>query len=336
MSPQLVDMNADGENDMVMATFEGTAFLVEGTKKGFKAPKHILDSEEDLVRISMYWDLEENTYLNVDRSAEGEENNEAHHMTSTAAVDWDDDGDLDLILGAYEGALYLCMNEGSKTAPKFSPTNYQIKADGKHMTIDGGLATPRVCDWNQDGLFDILCGGSNGGVFFFKNIGKKGEPKFAAAEALIEQAEGADPYAMNETPSKDGVPVQPATSFHIEPVDYDNDGDLDLLVGGQCYVSSEKKKLTDEEKEELAGIEEKMAEANEKMEKMFKAAGDDDEAMDKIYDSEEFQKLQEGMSGIWERQMELSPQPKQANLIWLYRNNGGKGAFTPLKGDATE
>ncbi len=336
MSPQLVDMNADGENDMVMATFEGTAFLVEGSKDGFKAPQHIIDGKDEFVRISMYWDLEEEDYLNVDRSADGEENNEEHHMTSTAAVDWDDDGDLDLLLGAYEGALYLCLNEGTKSEPKFSETNHQVKAGGEHLTIEGGLATPRVCDWNDDGLFDILCGGSNGGVFFYKNVGKKGEPKFAAAEALIEQVDGADPYAMNMTPSKDGIPVQPATSFHIEPVDYDNDGDLDLLIGGQAYVASEKKELTEEEKEELAGIEDKMSVFNEKMEKLYKEADGDQDAMEKIFESEDFQKLQEGMDGIWERQMELSPQPSQANMIWLYRNNGGKGAFTPVKGDAAE
>ena len=331
-----MDMNADGENDMVMATFEGTAFLVAGSKEGFEEPKHIVDCKDENVRISLYWDHDEENYLSVDRSVEGEANHEDHHMTSAAVVDWDDDGDLDLLLGAYEGALYLCMNEGTKSEPKFSEHNHHVKAGGKHLTIEGGLATPRVCDWNKDGLFDILCGGTTGGVFYYKNIGEKGKPKFAAAEALIEQAEGASPYDLSETPVKDGVPVQPASSFHIEVVDYDNDGDLDLLVGGRCYYASKKKELTDEEKEELAEIREKMETLNEKMEKLYAEAEGDEEAMEKLFESEDFSKLQDEMSEHWERQDELSPSPQEANLIWLYRNNGGKGAFTPVGPEATE
>lgn len=332
-----MDMNADGENDMVMATFEGTAFLVAGSKEGFDEPKHIVDVKDENVRISLYWDNDKEDYLSVDRSVEGEDNNENHHMTSTAAVDWDEDGDLDLLLGAYEGALYLCINEGTKTEPKFADHNLQVKADGKHLTLEGGLATPRVCDWNQDGLFDILCGGSSGGVFYYKNVGEKGKPKFAAAEALIEKSEGSSPYDLSATPLKDGVPVQPASSFHIEPVDYDNDGDLDLLVGGRCYYASEKKELTKEEEEELSEIKEKMAELNEKMEKLYEGVDDgDQEAMEELFESDDFSKLQEKMMEYWERQDELSPSPQEANLIWLYRNNGGKGAFKPVGPEATE
>lgn len=335
MSPQLVDINADGTNDMIMATFEGTVFLVAGSEEGYADPQHITDCKDENVRISLYWDNDEEDYLSVDRSIEGEENYADHHMTSAAAVDWDDDGDLDLLLGAYEGALYLCMNEGSKTEPKFADHNLQVKAGGKHLTIEGGLATPRICDWNQDGLFDILCGGSSGGVFYFKNIGEKGKPKFAAAEALIERTEGASSYDVTAMPCEDGVPVQPASSFHIEAVDYDNDGDIDLLVGGRCYVESKKKELTTEEKEELSEIKEKMAELNSQMEKLYEEIEEgDEEAMDELYQSEDFSKLQDKMMVLWERQDELSPAPREANLIWLYRNNGGKGAFKPVRPDA--
>ena len=269
MSPQLVDLNADGMNDMIMATFEGSAFIVEGTKDGFKTPRHILDSNDEAVRISMYWDDDEEDYLYVDRSANGENYVKEHQLTSAAAVDWDEDGDLDLLLGAYEGALYLCLNEGTKEKPRFAETNLQVKADGKHITIAGGLATPRVCDWNQDGKFDILCGGSAGGVFFFKNIGEKGEPKFSAAQMLIEQI-SEDAYARGGVPSVNGLPTRPDRSFYIEPVDYDRDGDLDMLVGSQTYFSAEEKQLSDDEKEELDNLNTKIEETSEELTKLFK------------------------------------------------------------------
>ena len=51
MTPQLVDLNADGYQDMVMGTFEGTAFLVEGTKEGFKEPTQILDKNGEIWEI---------------------------------------------------------------------------------------------------------------------------------------------------------------------------------------------------------------------------------------------------------------------------------------------
>ena len=70
MTPQLVDLNADGQQDMVVATFEGTAFLIEGSEDGWKKPQHIVDENDTNVRISMYWDMEEKEYCEVDRSTE--------------------------------------------------------------------------------------------------------------------------------------------------------------------------------------------------------------------------------------------------------------------------
>lgn len=328
MTPQFVDLNADGINDMVMATFEGTAFFVEGTPDGYKPPTHILDGNDSMVRISMYWDLEEKEYKHVDRSIDGEDNHKEHHMTSIALVDWDEDGDQDLILGAYEGALYLCLNEGDARSPRFATTNMQIKADGEHALIEGGMATPRICDWNGDGLFDILCGGSKNGVIWFQNVGKKGEPQFAASQTLIAKTTGQvevddDPggYLSNLlVPEKDGLPTGPATAMHIETVDYDGDGDLDLLVGAQSYCKAVEKELTDEEQTELAEIETRIKELAAKRDEMIAAV--DEDGIKELYASEQFQKDYQELVSFYRRQSALVPGPTESNLIWLYRNNG--------------
>lgn len=334
MTPQLVDLNADGMNDMVMATFEGTVFCVEGSEEGFRDPKHIVDREGENVRISMYWDNDAEDYLYVDRSAEDEKYLKEHHLTSSAVVDWDEDGDLDLLLGAYEGALYLCLNEGTKSEPQFSTKNLQVKAGGKHLTIPEGLATPKVVDWNGDGLFDILCGGSYGGVFYYQNIGKKGDPEFASSVSLIDPFKGdsgeSGGYGMALAPQKDGLPTCPVKSFHIDAVDYDGDGDLDLLVGAQSYCAAEERKLSDEEKEELKEISNEIDELNEKMEEMFEGK-EDSEELKKLYESKEFQEIQEKMMPLWERSSELKPGPKEKNLVWLYRNRGTEGKAVPAE-----
>lgn len=348
MTPQLVDLNFDGHQDMVLATFEGTAFFIEGSAEGWKKPKHIVDKNDSNVRISMYYDMQENEYKNVDRSTSDYENVEEHHMTSIALIDWDEDGDQDLVLGAYEGALYLCMNEGTPAEPRFAETNEQIKANGKPLIVKGGLATPRIVDWNGDGLFDILCGGSHGGVYYYANTGAKGDPKFAEARTLIattiqlmespgnmdadEDADDAvakslsvyDYYNSMMVPVRDGLPTCPGTSFHIETVDYDGDGDLDLLVGAQSYFKQDQKTLTDEEKTELDSLNAKMEDVQARFTELLE--GKDQDEMEVLYKTEKYQKLGDEMSEMYQRTEELHPEPKPANFIWLYRNKGERSS----------
>ncbi|MEM7456468.1 MAG: protein-disulfide reductase DsbD domain-containing protein [Planctomycetota bacterium] len=325
MTPQLVDFDADGNRDMVMATFEGTVFLVEGTDDGYNQPVHIKDKNDELVRIAFYWNLDDGEYQSVNRAVEGETYHEGHHMTSSAMVDWDNDGDLDMIQGAYEGALYLCINEGTKEEPVYSEKSRHINAGGDHVMIEGGLANPVVCDWNGDGLFDILCGGVTGGVYYYCNTGEAGAPEFAAHEMLIEPFKGdgdANDYlgSMTVPTNEAGQPVCPAKSWHIYPVDYDNDGDMDLLVGGQCYVETETKVLTDEEQAEVEELQTQMNELSEKINEAYSEMEEDE--FEEFTQTEEFQEYNEKMNKIFTRMQELDPQPDMSNLIWLYRNEG--------------
>ncbi len=318
MTPQLVDLNADGYNDMVMGIFDGCVHIVKGSADGFQKPEFVNDKNGDSVKISMYWDFDESTYLHVDRSTEDEAYIKERHLTSAAAVDWDKDGDLDLLLGAYEGALYVCMNEGTKEKPEFSDKNLYVKAGGKHLTLESGLATPHICDWNGDGNFDILCGGSKGGVFYYENTGiekETGGPVFAKAVALIDPDVGKEPRS---------TPVFPDHGFHIETADYDQDGDLDLLVGAQTGVLANPKVLTKAEEDELEELDKLIAETQAKMSPLTKDLKTQED-FEKIRENEEYKTLQAKHSSAWKRIAELRPRPETKNIVWLFRNKGAQG-----------
>ncbi|GAJ03471.1 unnamed protein product, partial [marine sediment metagenome] len=68
------------------------------------------------------------------------------------AADWDNDGDLDLIVSA-RANIYLYQNIGSKTSPKFSiddnplPSQWGVASVGFWNTF---------LDWNNDGLVDVF------------------------------------------------------------------------------------------------------------------------------------------------------------------------------------
>src|SRR5262249_34426282 len=121
--------------------------------------------------------------------------------TSAWAMDWDGDGDLDLLLGDYKsGRLYLRRNEGGKGARRFATTNEVVLAAGQALDV-GKRGTMRVLDWNRDGLPDLVCSsmgdaygdGPGGGVQLFLNHGTATAPAFDAPIQLIpESRKGSD------------------------------------------------------------------------------------------------------------------------------------------------
>lgn len=311
-----MDMNADGHMDILAGSFSGSPYLIEGSEDGYLDPKPVVDLNGDVVLLAAFWNYEEEKWDETDRSGtEG-------HCTSASAVDWDEDGDLDLLLGCYRsGKLHLRMNEGTAQEPKFAVENIVIEADGKPMVTKGGIAAPRIVDWNGDGLFDILCGGAKGNVCYFENVGKKGEPEFAAAEVLLEIKFTAG-NGRNMVPASDGLPSLPGSSYHIEPVDYDSDGDLDLLVGARATWKAPAKELSVEEQEEADEIRSKMPELRKQLTDIRREFNEDGDG--KLRDYQPYVEFMDKHGEMMnkDRQYSVRKNPVESgDFVWLLRRN---------------
>lgn len=311
MSSQLVDFNGDGNHDVLVGSFSGSPHWIEGSEKGFLPAAALKDRDGKDILISAFWNTKDQKWDQSNRSGtEG-------HCTSVAAVDWEGDGDLDLVLGGYyKGGLFLKINEGTAAEPKFAQKNAVIQAGGQPMVIEGGLSTPRVVDWNGDGKFDLLCGGAKGGVFYFENVGDEADPKFASAKVLIDPVE--DSSYVKRVPTVDGQPTQPGSSFHIDAVDYDQDGDLDLLVGGRCSWEKENVPvLTPEEQAKLIEVVKEMESMLPKLSEMRKELNESEE---NLQENEDYSKLLRAYSKLSRERSTLEVSPfDSGDFVWLYR-----------------
>jgi hypothetical protein len=172
--------------------------------------------------VGQYWDPEAKKWSEVQTSKFKESLGIA-----ACPVDWDADGDLDLLLGTHDGRMFLRLNDGSKQKAAFATENLAVKAGGKDLRVPeesrcparspGRHAMPVAADWDGDGLWDLVTGSAMGAVYWYRNTGKKGAPVFAAAQTLVGPGRGGKPRLGQRT--------------QVAVADFDADGRVDLLVG---------------------------------------------------------------------------------------------------------
>lgn len=147
------------------------------------------------------------------------------------AVDWDLDGDLDILIAQESGFITLCENAGGDALKPPVPLK------GVAPRLDAGcLSTPSLADWNGDGIPDLISGNSYGQLLYYESN-----------QALRNDC---SPFAWKstqpETVCSDGQPVliqagpngsiqgpEEARYGYTNPefCDWDGDGLIDLLLG---------------------------------------------------------------------------------------------------------
>ncbi|MHB8900541.1 MAG: FG-GAP-like repeat-containing protein [Thermoguttaceae bacterium] len=105
-------------------------------------------------------------------------------MIVPVAVDFDRDGDVDLVVGQEDGRVALVDNTGKVVdgMPRFAePIFFRQEADELKF---GALVTPVSFDWDGDGDEDLVCGNTAGHVGFIENLDGGNPPRWARPKLL--------------------------------------------------------------------------------------------------------------------------------------------------------
>lgn len=289
--PQFVDFDSDGHLDLVSGSYDpGEIYLFRGDGLGSFKPRETLCDKagHPIIRNP------------------GQAKKVESFGSFVTFVDWDDDGDLDILLGSeFVGSILVRLNEGTRTRPVYSTEQFPVLANGK--PIFQGRAQPVIADWDGDGLWDILSGGKEGGAYWCRNIGKRGAPAFAERVTLIPPNGKEAPLFLDV-----GEDPVPGTRSQIAVADMNGDDKLDILLGDFSLSAHARPDLSPQERKTLKNLRDRMETARDtalsEREKMLSLIAKEMGPPD-----EKWTQAQRENCGKRMRELEASPSFKEAS-----------------------
>jgi len=159
-------------------------------------------------------------YINKGKVKAGDKVLETYGAPGANMADFDKDGKADLICGEFVDKLTWFKNIGTHTEPLFSEGQLLKDSDGDTIRLHVQMITPTAIDFNKDGFIDLLVGDEDGSVAYLKNTGKTNNnaPVFEPLVYLKQKADNLKFGALS-------------TPFSV---DWDNDGDEDIICGNSA------------------------------------------------------------------------------------------------------
>lgn len=237
--PQLVDLDGDGDLDLLLANKIDPANLQSSRIYRFEN----IGSRTEPV-------FQKRGYLPIEGS---------YHY-APALGDLDGDGDLDMMLGSWRSTVAYYRNSGSRQDPAF-----ELVHPAMVKLTRGSNGTPALVDIDADGDLDLFVGEASGTLNFYRNTGSSRKPIFTLVSdtyqdidvgrrsfpAFVDldgdgdqdlvagtESDGLRVYRNEGTPTEprfeqDGtLPVRAFALAAPAFGDLDADGDLDVMVGG--------------------------------------------------------------------------------------------------------
>lgn len=167
-APVVDDWNGDGMKDILVGNFDGDirVYINKGTDASplFGSPYKL--------KLRNGKDLKIGTRV------------------APRIFDWDRDGLKDILAGEFDGYIYFLKNRGTNIAPAFDDYEKLLLSTGKPLIYSGKAGGHRtrldVTDWDNDGFYDILAGGTDGRIILYAG---SPAPLYLGIKERIERSE---------------------------------------------------------------------------------------------------------------------------------------------------
>jgi hypothetical protein len=226
--PVAVDWNGDGRLDIVSGNSAGYVQWFENLGGSFEDQGYLRAAGQVIRRMA-----------GPNGSVQGPAEAKWGYSNPWVA-DWDVDGDLDLIVNDIWGAVVWYQNIGSRTRPELAAmVNIEVEWPGKaprpdwvwwepqgKQLVTQWRTTPRVVDWNGDGLPDLVMLNHQGYLSLFRRARQDGRLVLLPPERIFVDTAGRFLNLAGGRAGRSG-------RRKLDTVDWDGDGDLDLIVDAE-------------------------------------------------------------------------------------------------------
>ena len=216
-SVEVADWEGDGDLDFIGGNETGFVQLIENistpSRTQFKTARQI-----------------PSVYAARWMFIEDEDPERPYGQSKPAYVDWDNDGDLDLLVGNNSNRVAYFENIGTRKNPKFAKAVKLLHDQGEHFSF---RSRPAPVDYNKDGLIDLIAGSAG--------PRDRNDSKDIAISLYLRYKDEKGRLRLKApSPLKDtqGHDLRTPIPYHhgFEVVDWDNDGDLDLFTNERTQL----------------------------------------------------------------------------------------------------